>query len=62
MNQGCITPWSLHGVPIVKYRDSALSCAITAQPTEMLFWMWTQVGPRKHVLDGCTLAQPGQYD
>jgi len=27
-------------------------CAKTAEPIEMLFGMWTWVGPRKHVLDG----------
>jgi len=46
-----------------KYRDFAVSCAKTAEPIEMLFGMWTRLGPRKHVLDvGCTLAQPGEYN
>jgi len=29
-----------------------VSCAKTAKPIEMPFGIWTQVGPRKHVLDG----------
>ena len=29
----------------------AVSCAKMAEPIEMLFAMWTLVGPRKHVLD-----------
>jgi len=32
---------------------SAVSCAETAEPLEMLFRLWTCVGPRKHVLNGC---------
>jgi len=48
-----------NGRPIVKYRLSAISCAKTAEPIEMPFGMWTQVGPRK---DGVTLVQPGEYD
>jgi len=32
--------------------SSTLSCAKTDEPIEMLYWMKTQVGPRKHVLDG----------
>jgi len=39
---------------------SAVSCAKTAEPIES--GMWTQVGPRKHALNGVTLAQPGEYD
>ena len=27
-----------------------MSCAKTAEPTEMPFGIWTRVGPRKHVL------------
>jgi len=30
-----------------------VSCAKTAEPIEMLFGIWTRVGPMKHVLDGC---------
>jgi len=33
-----------------------------AELIEMLFGMLTRVGPRKHVLDGGTLAPPGEYD
>jgi len=29
-----------------------VSAAKTAKPIEMLFGIWTRVGPRKHVLDG----------
>ena len=29
-----------------------VSPAKAAEPIEMLFGMWTQVGPRKHVFDG----------
>jgi len=32
--------------------DSAISCAKTAEPIEMQFWMLSQVGPGNHVLDG----------
>jgi len=28
-----------------------VSCAKTAEPNEMLFRLWTLVGPRNHVLD-----------
>ena len=38
--------------PIVKYRDTAGSCAKTAERIEMLFGMWTWISPRKHILDG----------
>jgi len=31
-------------------RPSAVSCAKTAEPIEMLFGIWTRLGPRKHVL------------
>jgi len=30
----------------------AISCAKTAEPTEMLFGLWTVVGARRRVLDG----------
>jgi len=39
-----------------------MSYAKTAEPIEMPFGRWTQVGPRKHVLDGCTLVNTGEYD
>jgi len=38
-----------------------VSPAKTAQPITMPFGMWTRVGPGKRVLDGCTLASPGEY-
>jgi len=41
------------GRPIVKYRDTAVSCAKTAEPIEMQFEIWTRIGHR--------LAQSGAY-
>ena len=41
---------------------SAVSCAKTAERIEIPFVMWSRVGPKKHALDGVTLAQPGEYD
>jgi len=40
-----------NGRPIVKYRDTVVSCAKMAEPIEMLFGLSIRVGPRKHVLD-----------
>ena len=37
---------------IVKYRDTAVICSKTAEPIEIPFGLWTQVGQRKHVLGG----------
>ena len=39
------------GRPIVKYRDTAVICAKTAEPIEMAFELWAPMGPRNHVLD-----------
>jgi len=36
---------------IVRYRDTAVSCAKTAEPTKMLFRLWAQMGPSNHLLD-----------
>jgi len=36
---------------------STLSCAKTAEPIEMPFWMKTQVGPMNHVLHGLQIPQ-----
>jgi len=36
---------------------SMVSCAKTAEPIEMLFWMKTRVDPRYHVLDGVQIYQ-----
>jgi len=33
----------------------------TAERIEMPFGLWTRMSPSKHVLQGCTLAQPGEY-
>ena len=38
--------------PVVKYSDSAVICPKTAEPIEIPFGIWTQVGPTNHVLDG----------
>jgi len=38
--------------PIVKYRDSTVICAKTAELIEMPFGLWACMGPRNHVLDG----------
>ena len=35
--------------PVVKYTDTAVSCAKTAQPIEMPFGLWAWMGPRLHV-------------
>ena len=40
------------GRPSVKYRDTAVPCAKTAEPIEMLFRLWAWMGHRNHVLDG----------
>jgi len=41
------------GRPVVKYSNSsAVSCAKTAEPIEILFEIWTLMGPMKHVLGG----------
>jgi len=41
---------------------SAVICAKLAEPIEMLFWIRTLLGPRRHVLGGVTLAPPGIYN
>jgi len=40
------------GVQIVKYRDTAVMCAKTAEMIEMPFGLWARMGPRNHALDG----------
>jgi len=45
---------------IVKHRDTAVSCAKTAEPTEMPYGLRAWVGPRKHVWR-CRLALSGEY-
>jgi len=32
--------------------DTAVSCAKMAELIEMMFGLWTRMGPRKHVLHG----------
>ena len=34
------------------YALSAVSCAETAEPIDLLFGLWTRIGTRNHVLDG----------
>jgi len=34
------------------YALSAVSCAETAEAIDLLFGLWTRMGPRNHVLDG----------
>ena len=41
--------------------DTVVSCAKMVESIEMPFGVWTWVCPRNHVLDGCTLAPPGEY-
>jgi len=36
--------------------DTAVSCTKTAEPIEMLFWLWARVGLRNHVLDGIQIS------
>jgi len=31
---------------------TTMSCAKTAEPIEVMFWMCTRVGPRNHILGG----------
>ena len=40
------------GALIVKYRDTAVICAKTAEWIERPFGLWARIGPRNHVLDG----------
>jgi len=37
-----------------------VSCSKTAEPIEMLFGVWTRMGPRKHVLDGVHISATWQ--
>jgi len=57
LDRGPDPPWKeriLRGKkwPIVKYRKSVVSCGRTAEPTEMLIGLRTQMGPKNHALDG----------
>ena len=40
------------GMPRHTRRHSDVSCAKAAEPIEMPFGLWSQVGPGKHVLGG----------
>jgi len=44
--------WGSKWRPIVKYRDTTVSCAKMAEPIEMPFGIETRVGWRNHVLKG----------
>ena len=44
--------------PVIKCRDTVVNCAETAEPIEMSFGIWTQVGPRKHVLADAIWQMP----
>jgi len=44
--------------PLEKYSDSVVGCA---QAAEMMFEIWTRVGPRRMRLVECTVAPPGEY-
>jgi len=52
------------GRPVVKYRDTVVSCPKTAEPIVMLFGTWPQMCPRKHILDWgahwCNLANTSE--
>ena len=41
-----------NGHPVVKYRDTMVVCAKTAEPIGMPFGLWARIGRRNHVLDG----------
>jgi len=54
-----ISPWEeailrggRKGHPIVKYRDTAVICAKTAELIEMPFGFWARMGQSNRVLDG----------
>jgi len=39
------------GRPIIKYRDTAVICAKTAEPIDVPFALWARMRPRNHALD-----------
>jgi len=41
-----------NGRPIVKYRDTTVVCAKTAEQIGMPFGLWSRMGRRNHVLAG----------
>ena len=58
-------PWEgviLRAHPIVKYRDTAVTCAKTAQPIEMLFRLWARMGRRNRVGWGFTDGEGRCHD
>jgi len=40
------------GIPRHAGQHSDMNFARTTEPVELLFGLWTRVGPKKHVLDG----------
>jgi len=49
-----------NGRTIVKYRDTAVICAKTAEQIKMPFGLWARLGPRNHVLDRSPDAPMGK--
>jgi len=49
-----------NGRPIVKYRDTTVVCANTAEPIGMPFGLWAGMGRRNHVLDGGSIGAEGR--
>jgi len=55
--------WGIKERSIVKYRDSAMSRAKTAEPIEVPFGLLTRLGPEEACIRlGSTLLPPGEYD
>ena len=44
------------GAPIVKYRDSAVTCAKIAEPIVMQFGLWARSASRNHEKDGVPIS------
>jgi len=56
IDEGPDPPWEAAivrgmGMPEQARRQSAVSCAQTAEPIEMLFEVWTRVSKKNHVSD-----------
>jgi len=67
LDRGPDSPWKgtiLRGndTPRHARRHSDVSCAKTAEPVEMPFWLWIRLGPRKHRLHGVKIPmQRGNF-
>ena len=57
MGRGNFEEWE--GPPIVKCRDTAVICTKTAEPIEITFGLWAQMGPRNYVLDEVHISMEG---